>query len=900
MKNSINTLKNSMTKTKMITTFALILMASMLLSMAMVPIQAQTSSIGVEGAYGGNAVGPNWAWQSVPSGVTPSYTETQLPFLSVIPNPIGVGQMWLINAWITEQAGPDRFMAGYTITLTAPSGATQVITLNSYVADGTTWIDYTPNQVGTWQIDFTWPGEYFPAGYYSSGVYEGATTTGTYYNSTWFNPMTTGNQNYTVQQALVAGWSGLDTMTKLPTTVAGEYWSYPIEPNNREWSVIAGNYPWELQSDGAQSATQRNYYGPYVTTALTPHIIWDEQGALAGIVGGEAGQLPVEASAPTPSLIYMGRCYATVTKSINGGAPTSYAECYNLQTGQIYYDIATANGGVTPNEIAYWPPSDVLAGLASTVTVELCINTGTFLYKVNPWTGAVTYNLTLPSAGPSSLQSPQYTNTPNNNCLFYNGYYLSFQNAGTSANPSFYFVNWTEDGSGTFASRIVSNITLNRSEFPGGMVPPQWRIPPTPSAAESFLGSYSPVSGIGVQEGRYFYAQTYGSNLLAINYVTGQMQWNITSTPDEQIGYSPFNPATALNENGMYMCYFEQGVWRAYNIYTGAVVWTTNLLPTYYPWGEFTLYTAAGYDGILYMIGYTGVFAFNETNGNILWHYVDPAPPFETPYQSNGTECYSVGSIKIIDGMAFSTNSEHTPTMPAERGWGMICLNATTGAFLWKIMGTDMDVGPAADGYLVGSSSYDGMMYVLGMGLSATTVSAPQTAITAGQNVIISGTVLDQSPAQPGTACVSDASMSTWMSYLHMQMPIGGLYGNVTIQGVPVTLTAVDPNGNTIPIGTVTTDGTTGTFGYTWTAPTVTGNYKITATFAGDDSYSFSWATTYATVVAPTATPTPIPTAAPVTGLATASDLTYGIIAAVIAIIIAVAIATVLMLRKKP
>ena len=112
-----------------------------------------------------------------------------------------------------------------------------------------------------------------------------------------------------------------------------------------------------------------------------------------------------------------------------------------------------------------------------------------------------------------------------------------------------------------------------------------------------------------------------------------------------------------------------------------------------------------------------------------------------------------------------------------------------------------MSAGPAADGYLTAASNYDGTMYVLGKSQSKTTVSAPQTAIAQGGSVVITGTVLDQAPASTGTPSVSDESMATWMDYLHFQMPIDGIYHNITITGVPVSIDAVDPNGNPIHIG---------------------------------------------------------------------------------------------------
>jgi hypothetical protein len=165
--------------------------------------------------------------------------------------------------------------------------------------------------------------------------------------------------------------------------------------------------------------------------------------------------------------------------------------------------------------------------------------------------------------------------------------------------------------------------------------------------------------------------------------------------------------------------------------------------------------------------------------------------------------------------------------------------------------------GAIADGYLAYINEYDGFMYVFGKGQSATTVSAPSTSITQGQSVVISGTVLDQSPAQPGTPCVSKESMGEWMAYKQMQHAVPA-----NVKGVPVSIDAVDPNGNSVHIATVTSD-MSGTFGYTWT-PDVPGQYTVTATFAGDDSYGSSWAQTYASVVqAPAATPTA--TATPIT-----------------------------------
>ena len=78
-------------------------------------------------------------------------------------------------------------------------------------------------------------------------------------------------------------------------------------------------------------------------------------------------------------------------------------------------------------------------------------------------------------------------------------------------------------------------------------------------------------------------------------------------------------------------------------------------------------------------------------------------------------------------------------------------------------------------------------------------------------------------------------------------MPIDGIHGNITIMGVPVTLTVVGADGSAVILNTVTTDGYSGTFGHAWT-PTAEGTYKIIASFASDESYGSSSATTWMTV----------------------------------------------------
>jgi hypothetical protein len=180
------------------------------------------------------------------------------------------------------------------------------------------------------------------------------------------------------------------------------------------------------------------------------------------------------------------------------------------------------------------------------------------------------------------------------------------------------------------------------------------------------------------------------------------------------------------------------------------------------------------------------------------------------------------------------------------RGWGLHCIDIFTGELIWKI-GNPMTYGAVADGYLTAGNPWDGYMYVFGKGQSETTVTAPDLAVPKGTDMMIKGTVLDVSPAQTGTPCVSEDSMSLQMEYLHLQRPIDGIWGNETIEGIQVKLSAISDSGQYIDIGTTTTSGYYGTFGISWT-PTEEGTYEIVASFEGSEAYGSSSASTFVKV----------------------------------------------------
>ena len=394
---------------------------------------------------------------------------------------------------------------------------------------------------------------------------------------------------------------------------------------------------------------------------------------------------------------------------------------------------------------------------------------------------------------------------------------------------------------------------------------------------------------LAVREDQYVIGGTSGKNngtyvqlgnLWALNLkaaadgtITPTLLWNITYTPPKTsvpdvagasiFGGGPVAGPIVDPEDGVFV--FNQAItrqWWVYNLATGQPLWGPSSAEE-----SFNYYGMMDviYQGKLFTYGYGGeLIAYDIKTGTILWTYNATQVGFESPYGGN----YPLFMDCVSDGKLYMYSSEHSPTQPLWRGSYERCINASNGAELWKLLlweagpppalGGNVGAGAIADGYLVTLNFYDNRIYCIGKGPTATTVTAPDTAVPLGSGVMIRGTVTDQSPGAKGAACVADADQEAWMEYLYMQQAIP-----THAAGVQVTLTAADPNHNTQVIGTATTD-MGGSYGIMWTPP-VPGTYTIMATFAGSKSYGSSFATTYLGVgpASPSAQPTSQPTSPP-------------------------------------
>jgi hypothetical protein len=392
----------------------------------------------------------------------------------------------------------------------------------------------------------------------------------------------------------------------------------------------------------------------------------------------------------------------------------------------------------------------------------------------------------------------------------------------------------------------------------------------------------------------------------------GQIKWMQTYQPpagNVTVSYGGVDP-TAWNGNGngvFVLGYSETMQWVGYSMTTGQQIWgpTASQVPfNYYGNPIYPYITAQMAYGNMYNGGFGGVcYCYNLTTGNVVWTYGNGGAGNSTYAGFNSFYgVYPTFINAVGNGVIYLVTTEHTITDPIYKGAVARAINATTGQEIWTLSDYTGEFGSMsyaiADGDNIWFNGYDNQLYCVGRGPSATTVQAPMTAITAGNSVVIQGTVMDTSAGTKhdqqaadfpnGVPCVSDASMSDWMGYVYQQKPHPS-----TATGVTVTLDAVDPNGNFIHIGTATSD-TSGLFHYAWKTPDVPGEYTVIATFAGTNGYWPSYTETAMVVQeAPPATPTPTP-AAP---LPPYEMYTIG---TGVAIIIAVAIVGILLLRKRP
>jgi len=875
MKNSRN-----MAKTISIAIVVLLMASVTLNSFTVLPVQAPLAA---QQPYSGPLK---------PGDVADGIFDTDA-WISIRPKVIGLGQTVLVNVWATPASNAQRRLHGYHVIITKPDGTTDEFTMDSEIDTAATWMEYWPTLVGEYKYKVDFPGTFHPAGYYNNGeIFTEASEAGTgygsaptyYTGSTYYKPDSSPEYTFTVQEDMVFSWSPI---MEVPT----DYWTRPVAPENREWLPILGDFPWygpagpdyyQLYPDCSPYWNPRMDFYPYVQGPSSAHIAWKRNDNIAGITGagryaeygarGWSYSVPHSTLSSTPSSITMvigGRGYRTVPKVMSQivdgevqQVSTTALQCVDIRTGEVFWEVDGFTHSQSQSSFGTWQ----FRGAIEYPSMDIVYLDGSRLYKYDENTGRQTLDVSI---------------APLTSAIHYmNGHALGVQNLGNSVprDQRYRLINFTTTGSSSnFASRVVSNIS--------------WPLSSLPATTDYTLG-------IAASFGRGligYSGTTTEQRLVTVNLYTGQVIVNKTIAPAGAGNLMGYSGASDVCDKGIYAFLTAWGTFVGLDIKTGNIAWTTPKMDEPWDANGFGAYDTTSAYGLFYRAAYTGIYAFDWKTGAIAWKYEAPAiSPFETPYITpDGTTINSFnGEIYAADGKIYSINTEHTPTQPYTRGWQLHCINATTGEGIFKTIMGGGRMTAIADGYLAVSESYTGTLYVLGKGKSATTVTAPDVAVPKGTALTIKGTVLDMSPAQPETACVSKESMAIQMEYLHKQMPIGGLWGNETITGVPVALTAIGSDGSYIDIGVVTSDGYYGTFSKSWIPP-AEGDYKIIASFAGDESYGSSGASTAVTVG-----PAPSPNV-PIEPVAESSLLTNVAIIAAVVVVAVIAVVGYWVLRKR-
>jgi len=857
---------------------------------------------------------------------TPPQNVQTYAYVIASPDPIGVGQTGYILIWLdtipvsANGVAGDRW-TGYTVDITKPNGNTEK--LGPFISDPTSsfFVQYTPDQIGTYNIKFSFPGQVGSLYHPVTGL-EGS-------QSEWINDTfspSSAQTTLTVQQTQI---------TKIPETpLPTGYWTRPINGQNADWYKVASNW---LGGKGGSNPTYNYNIQPDGIAPETPHIMWTKPLQDGGVVGGtydipgvtyyEGDSYEMKFNNP---LIIQGRLYYPLPLSNNA-----------VGGGYISVDLRTGNQAWYSNTVGVSGSSSPSFGQIfdyETFNQHGAMNGYLWQVSGSTWnaydavTGNMLFTLTSVPSGINEYgangEIVRYVLDSNNKWLaLWNntqhnvGLELSTDNVGgTSANA----YQWRPIGKTVNMSTAYTwNVTIPSSVPSGSTVfytiPDDVLLASTPQVNSSF-SSYGSL--------------TYTVSAISLKPSTrGNLLWSQVFTPPagditRQIG--PVDPVnrvfTTIDKETMQ--------WSGYSIDTGYKLWgplgNERALQYYSARGAGGGSQQSSAYGILYDGGFGGlVNAYNTTNGDLLWTYGNGGEGNNT---NSGLEAvwgyYPTFIGGIADGKLYLMTQEHSINSPIYKDARIRCIDAITGKELWTLQGFATStsfysrIGAIADGYLAFLNGYDNQIYVVGKGPSATTVSAPQSAIVQGQSVVITGTVTDESAGakqkiQDGLfsvmPAISDASQAAWMQYVYMQQQMPA-----DATGVQVKLTAFDSNGNLQDIGTATSD-TNGNYGIMWTPP-IPGLYKIIATFEGSAAYGGSTATAYMGVdqakanpvvtetptptltVAPTSAPTEAPTSPspsvapqPTSGIPTS---TYIAIAAAVVIIAVIAAALVLRRRK--
>lgn len=809
-------------------------------------------------------------------------------FISVAPNPVGVNQetnviMWLSNVPPTASGAQGDRWENLTVTVTNPDGTKQIMGPFRSDAVGSCYITFTPDKVGTYTFQMHFPGQTI------AGI---APFTGPINNT--YLESNSNEVTLIVQQEQVQSFPE----TGLPTN----YWERPIYGENREWASISGN--WLM---GGYNAISR--FNPYTTAPTSAHIVWKKEIAFGGLIGGQYGTTSYYTGMSyerkfSPPVIINGRLYYNTPDP-----PRCGYYCVDLRTGEeIWFANTTGlstvsqaldtprTGGITLGQIYDYESPNQHGG------IPYLWNLGSSYEMYDAYTGNLILVIKNASSGTTTYGS--------------DGSLLVYLVGGTA--PNFWLAMWNSSKaiptSGTEGQQawqwrpdFAVSMRSKALNWPDGI---QWNVTISNTTARPSILKISPDMAY-----TRITIQTAPTSIVVDTAYSlkkgeeGKVLWGPIQRDPQ-----PTRDAGPMDE-GVYVEFVKETMTcYGYDMNTGKLLWTTE--PRENAWGMYGLSGIIAY-GKLFVSAYDGrIYCYDIKNGEKLWEYFSGSSGTETIY--GHWPFYGSGAMTVADNILFAANDEHSPNSPLYKGATITAINVNNGQRIWNISGW-MQGTAIADGYLVSLNGYDNALYCFGKGQTATTVTVSPKVSAKGTPVLIEGIVTDQSPGAKGTPAISDKDMTDWMEYLYMQQP-----APASATGVEVKLSAIDPSGNPLNIGTATSDAD-GKYCIAWTPPDE-GTYKIIVSFDGTNSYYASHDSTALLISAaasavtnpPLTTSTPAPTqstspsasptitvspttsASPTAAPQPGSDviLTTYIAIAAAAVIIAVTVAALLLKRR--
>ncbi len=752
-------------------------------------------------------------------------------YISVAPTLIGVGQTATVNLWIFPlpdnyfyQASYDGFN-GITVTFIKPDGsedtfmpvdATGIYAPGQTQALGAIYFYYEPDMAGNWSVSFTMPAQNI-TDFSGTVLYKGCTSKPAHFTV----------QTDPVNAGLLTGypWSPLPN----------DYWSYPINSNNREWSAISGDWLGSsLMGLPVTGATSR-LWQPYGSGPNTGHIVWSQPFKAGGIIGGDYGSWSYSSALTFASATIMdGKAFINIPNENN-------FKCIDLTTGKMLYTApGQINNGI---HIPGNPYAQALLATPGQTTVYLSSygnQPTSYLFSAggsiflpggawnyyDPFTGALMMSI-------ANVSAASY-------CLV-DGTNLAY---GTTLDGQLFAWDLSKVIAQNFMTQLMTPPgTTLIGNWPAGIT---WTSPlPTPLVNATGLSSSVPA----------IFATSADASIIVLRTNPNQF-WGYRAEDGTQLWSLTLDYPTLINEQISLYGVDDFIVWDAvdstfncYSMLNGRLRWES---PSYAdsPWATtWTVYGAETNDyNNFYVIFPDGTMAaMSLETGEEVWR--STAFP-STEYTANAVP-YVAGMLMVGGNIyAYAGYSTLYQINPIPRFAMMACVNASTGDITYTLNGGVLPVA-AANGYVIGLGIYDGNLYCVGKGPTKTTVMASPKISSQGSSVLIEGSVIDMSPASQddasqvrfpnGVPAVADEDMSEFMDYLHMQNATL-LISPPTPTGVLVSLDTLDPNGNYVHIGTVTSD-MSGMFKKMWT-PEVPGEYTVWATFAGSDSYWSSYAET--------------------------------------------------------